>query len=345
MLSFTDIVILCMPLAAAILAVMKETFTAEKPGASKEEKPGRKKLTPLGVAALFLAAIGFGLSWYLTYEAKKVAQAEADYKSHIKNALDTELPGAISRAINDSQKKFNDSVSEAVNQSKSGLEGVIKNATKESGAEVQSAIRRSGDDVAQKLERTISQSQERINANLETTEREINESITRTQTRISTVVEQSNNKVKSSITGAVKDSGEIIKGVISQAVKEQTKNIGEMARTAVGEQIMQIPLRIDQHQSGRLGGPLSDIIVKVGDVSKDKSFDVQLYREGTELLTQRIGPTQKQKGVLQTIPFTHPGTRKPYQLEVTVQTQRNLFGTGLDYIVIRAINASTVARK
>jgi hypothetical protein len=334
-----------MPLAGAILALMKDAFTAEKPGASKEEKPAKKKITPLGVAALFLALIGFGLSLHSTREARKAAQADADYKSHIKNALDTELPGAISRAINNSQIKFNDLVSEAVNKSKSGLEDAIKNTTKESGAEVQSAIRRSGDDVAQKLERTISQSQERINANLETTERKINESITGTQTRISTVVEQSNNKVKSSITDAVMGSGEIIKGVISQAVTEQTKNIGEMAKTAVGEQIMQIPLRIEQHQSGRLGGPLSDIIVKVGDVSKDKPFNVQVYHEGTELFTKQIGPTKKQKGVLQTIPFTHPGTRKSYQLEVTVQTQRNLFGTGLDYIVIRAINASTVARK
>jgi hypothetical protein len=52
MLSFTDILVPCMPLAAAVLAVMKDTFKKEEPG-------GKKKLTRFGVAALILAGSGF----------------------------------------------------------------------------------------------------------------------------------------------------------------------------------------------------------------------------------------------------------------------------------------------
>jgi hypothetical protein len=340
MLSFTDIVVVCLPLAAAILAVMKDSFTQEKPGDSKQEKPPKKKITPLGVAALFLALIGFGLSLHSTREARKAAQADAEHKSHITTAVDTALPEAISEA----RRKLNDSVSEVVNESKSKLETAIRDATQQSGAEVQAAIQSSGNAVARNLATEISQSQARINANLRTTESKIDESITRAQTRISAVVEKSDDDIKTSVTGAVNNSGHIITGVISKAVKDQTQTIGDMAKTAVGEQIMQIPLRIDQHQSGRLGGPLSDIIVKVEDVRKDRPFDVHVYHEGTKLFTQTIGPTKKEKAV-QPISFTHPGTHKSYRLELTVQTQRNLFGTGLDYIVIRAMNDSPVARK
>ena len=219
MLSFTDIVVVCLPLAAAILAVMKDSFTQEKPGDSKQEKPPKKKITPLGVAALFLALIGFGLSLHSTREARKAAQADAEHKSHITTAVDTALPEAISEA----RRKLNDSVSEVVNESKSKLETAIRDATQQSGAEVQAAIQSSGNAVARNLATEISQSQARINANLRTTESKIDESITRAQTRISAVVEKSDDDIKTSVTGAVNNSGHIITGVISKAVKDQTQ--------------------------------------------------------------------------------------------------------------------------
>ena len=343
MLSFTDIFILCLPLAAAILAVLKDTFKVEKPGA-------RKKITPIAVAALFLAAIGFGLSLYSTYEtkkeAKKRAQAEEDYRGYIKTALDKELPGAISQAIKKSQDQLNESVSVAVDNSKRGLEAAIDTATAKSSAEVQSAIQSSGDAVASNLAAAISDSQERIRATLGITETKINETINSAQTGISAVVKQSDNEIRTSVTGAVEDSRKRITDVISQAVEAQTRRIGEMAEQAVGEQIMQIPLRIDQYQSGRLSGPLADIIIKIGDVSKTVPFNVHVYQEKgpTTLYNETIKPS-KEKGQWRKILFTHPDTGKSYHLEMTVQTQTNLFGSGLDYVVIRAISALSVARK
>lgn len=342
MLSFTEMVILCMPLAAAVLAVMKDTFKQEKPGA-------RKKITPFGVTALFLAAIGFALSFYSTHEtkkeAKKKAVAEEEYRGYIKTALDKELPGAISQAIKESQNQLNDSVSHAVDKSKDGLEAAIDNATEKSSAEVQSAIQSSGNAVASNLAAEISKSQERIKATLEITESKINETINSAKTGISDVVKQSDDDIRTSVTGAVEDSRKNITGVISQAGEAQTRRIGEMAERAVGEQIMQIPLKIDQYQSGRLGGPLSDIIIKVGDVSKTAPFNVKVYQEnGPILYNENIKPS-KEKGEWRKILFRHPGTDKSYQLEVTVQTQTNLFGSGLDYVVIRAISLLSVARK
>jgi len=331
-----------MPLAAAIVAVMKDTFKQEKPG-------GRKKITPFGVTALFLAAIGFGLSWYSTNErkkeAKEQAKVDADYRGYIKTALDKELPGAISQAIKKSQDQLNQSVSDAVNNSKRGLEATIDNATEKSSVEVQSAIQSSGNAVASNLAAAISESQERIKATLGITESKINETINSTQTRISDVVKQSDDEIRRSVTGAVEDSRKSITDVISQAVEAQTRNIGEMAERAVGEQIMQIPLRIDQYQSGRLGGPLSGIIIKVGDVSKTAPFNIKVFQEnGPTLYNENIKPS-KEKGEWRRIFFRHPVTDKSYQLEVTVQTQTNLFGSGLDYVVIRAISLLSVARK
>lgn len=342
MLSFPDIIILCVPLAAAILAVMKDTVKEEKPGA-------KKKITPFGVTALFLAAIGFCLAWYSTYEkkreAKETAIAEEEFRSHIKAALHKELPGAFSQAITESQKQLNQSVSDAVDHSKRGLETAIDNATQKSSAEVQSAIQSSGSAVASDLAGHISKSQERIKETLEITERKINDTIKNSQTGISEVVKQSDDDIRKSVTGAVEYSKKEITNVISQAVKDQTKKIGEMAEQTVGEQIMQIPLRIDQYQSGRLGGPLSGIIIKVGDVSKTEPFNIMVYREdGPVLYKEDIKPSKK-KGEWRKILFTHPDTGKQYQLEVTVQTQTNLLGSGLDYVVVRAISLSSVARK
>jgi len=101
MLSFTDILVLCMPLAAAILALMKDTFKEEKPGA-------KKKITPFGVTALFLAVIGFVLSGYSTYQTKK----EAKQKSVASNlsAGFTESQERIKATLGITETKINETI-------------------------------------------------------------------------------------------------------------------------------------------------------------------------------------------------------------------------------------------
>ena len=157
------------------------------------------------------------------------------------------------------------------------------------------------------------------------------------------MVQHADENIQASVKQAVDASANKVAGVISQAGEEQTKRIRETAEQAIGEQVMQIPLTIYQGRKGRLTGLLSDIVIDVGDVSKDKPFTFKVSdQNGTVLYNQNIDPT---KGWSQTIPFTHPITKKPYYLEVAIQVQHNTFGTGPDYVVIRAINAVTAARK
>lgn len=335
MLSFTDIVVLCMPLAAAVLAVMKDTFKKEEPG-------GKKKLTPFGVAALILAAIGFGLSWYVTDQAKQVAtrkdDIEKEFKGYVKKALDQELPVAITSALKNTQTELNNSFSKTVDAQKAKLERAIDKATDKSSSEVRSAIQSSGNAVTA----DINKSQKGIETTLGITESKINGTIHNVETVISGVVQHADENIQASVKQAVDASANKVAGVISEAGEEQTKRIRETAEQAIGEQVMQIPLTIYQGRKGRLTGLLSDIVIDVGDVSKDKPFTFKVSdQNGTVLYNQNIDPT---KGWSQTIPFRHP-RGEPYLLEVTIQVQHNTFGTGPDYVVIRAINAVTAARK
>lgn len=305
------------------------------------------KLTRWGKWALYVAIISGSLSVVIlvleTVGAISSARAAADAarQTQVKlekisnDASETLRSLEIAREeAGKSAKNLSDQQA-IISETTQSLEKSIRVTAEESGAQLRSVIRSSGAEVAGHIRST----QAAINTSVNSTREAISQSVAGAEKGIKGSVEDTSQKIKGAVEQAVGNSSNLITTSTQKAITEQTRNIGVMARDAVADQIMRIPLMIEQDSERRLGGPLADILVTVGDVGRNKKFKVMVKREGDEkaLRCEFIIPNKNNKAQRYPLSFIHPKSKCQYQLEMFIQTQTNLFGSGLDYLILRVV--------
>jgi hypothetical protein len=300
---------LLLPLAATVLAVTQETLKEQKPGS-------RARMNRFGIAALSLAVVGFGTSAYTTWRASREAsenaaraaaiqQREDAFMANSMAALNQELPGAIRRAVGESQAQLDRSVADAITNSQTALDAGIRRTTGDVTSQVTAALATARDGIVDTIDRASRASEARLASTVQT---------------------------------AVDSSGDRIRVATDAIVERQTRRIGELAEHAVATQIMQIPLNVEQHSARRLGGPLADLQLLVGDVSVKHAFQIALRHDSRDTVARwTLTPAKGRKGEVHRREFTHPINNQSYALEMVIQSQQNPFGSGIDYLVARVV--------
>jgi hypothetical protein len=336
-LSSLDWLLALLPFAATVLAVWKETTKDVNPGSAKILR-GPKRLTKTGVLALMLATTGFVVAVATTsrenmasIERQRKTDDAEDLMKRINAQLQRELPGFIEAALNGSQKQINDFVDRTVAHSNRTLEKSISTTISDSGA---------------KLDRAIGATMNVSQAELKDA---VNRSIADVRLAMTKTVEDAAEKSRVSLDKTVRGVEEATKSALAEAGNAMVGEIKGAVFTAASDMVIQIPLQILDGSTRRLAGPLANLNMKVGNVSKSRPFSVSLWdgdkavpvidEHGQVRTSILINPKSRQLSDTHCLGVSHEG--RDYRLEMIIQTPTNVLGSAPDTLITQIVPLGT----
>jgi hypothetical protein len=155
-------------------------------------------------------------------------------------------------------------------------------------------------------------------------------------------VQNSQEDLTKFVKGKVDESQKSIENFTRQIVDagiDKSVNSVAIATNNIGGVIMGLPLRFEQKMPPRrLTGPLSDLLLEVGDVSDDDPFEVHVLRafDGTHIACETIKYDKKKNE--RAIYFKHPATNRNYKITLTIIPKKGFWGIGgMDYLIAQSI--------